>query len=265
MKESNSTNSVYINPLSLALLKVSSEKTNNPSADNGNNHNISSAKYRHDRKKSNNGTADPIRDDNDIALAKEWLLNKPDRYNDNIRDYLLFVIGCNTARRIGDIIKFTFGTFMYDIGKFKDYFEIKEQKTGKSIKLIINQNIQDAIAEYIRIKYPNNDYTLNTHLFLSRTQTVNGIYDGNRHITRTQAWRMYNSMGEAIGLKDKGLRISCHTPRKTWVYKALTTNKNDPYVLTTVSEMLNHSSTKITMAYAGITQEDRDKIMLQGI
>lgn len=223
---------------------------------------------KHDTKAGKNGAADAIKNIDDIEVAKEWLLNKPERFKNsinNIRDYMLFVIGCNTARRIGDIIQFTFGTFMSDKGVFKTHFEIKEQKTGKRIRILINNNVKEAIKLYIDKKYPNNDYDLNTHLFLSRTQKIKGIYDGNNPITRQQAWNIYNKMGKAIGLQQKGLRISCHTPRKTWAYQTIKQNEGNSYVLTEVQEMLNHSSGRTTLRYAGIDQEDKDSLMEQGV
>lgn len=225
-------------------------------------------KSRHNTLSGKNGAADPIKTTEDIKLAKQWLLTKPERFKNNVtnvRDYMLFTIGCNTARRIGDIIQFTFGTFMYDKGVFKTHLEIKEQKTGKRADILINNNVKEAITLYIKAKYPNNDYTLDTHLFLSRTQVINGVYDGNNPITRQQAWNIYNKMGKEIGLAQKGIRISCHTPRKTWAYQTIKNNDNNPYVLTEIQEMLNHSSGRITLRYAGVDQEEKDLLMAQGI
>lgn len=257
--ENNKITNIYIDKKALFMSLVDIEEKNTPPG---------CKRSKHDTKAGKNGAADPIKNKEDIKAAKQWLLTKPERFKNNvtnIRDYMLFVIGCNTARRIGDITQFTFGTFMSEKGIFKTHIEIKEQKTGKRADILINENIKEAIMLYIKAKYPNNDYTLNTHLFLSRTQVIQGVYNGNNSITRQQAWNIYHKMGKEIGLEKQGVRVSCHTPRKTWAYQTIKRNNTNPYVLTEVQEMLNHDSGRTTLRYAGIDQESKDMLMSEGI
>ena len=78
-----------------------------------------------------NGTVDPITDLDDIQIAKDYFLNRAVRYSNttnNIRDYVLFIVGINCARRIGDIVKFKVSDFLNSDGTWKEHFKIKEEK-----------------------------------------------------------------------------------------------------------------------------------------
>jgi integrase len=86
------------------------------------------------------------------------------------------------------------------------------------------------------------------YIFVSR----NGA---NRHICRSQAWRIIKKAAAALGIEG---RISCHSLRKTFGYCAWQA-KNSPVV---IMEIYNHSSFKTTMRYIGVAQNDLDKVYL---
>ena len=86
--------------------------------------------------------SDPIRDEQDILKAKEWFLNQPQRYANsklNLRNYLLFTIGINLGRRIDDTRNLRVGDFINADGTYKTHLEINEGKTGKSVRIFINE------------------------------------------------------------------------------------------------------------------------------
>ena len=76
----------------------------------------------------------PIKDIEDIEAAKQYFLNKDQRFintSTNIRNYALFVLSCNCARRIGDILNFTIGDVLNPNGTIRTKVTIREQKTKK--------------------------------------------------------------------------------------------------------------------------------------
>lgn len=210
-----------------------------------------------------NGTVEPIRDLDDIKRAKEFLLNQPQRYfnlNNNVRNYCLFVLGCNCGRRIGDIRELKWSNLVRFIGNdflVNDYISIIEQKTNKSIKIKINDSVKDAVVMYANAIKLSDD-KLNTYVFISTKSNKDGEKVG---ITRTQAWRIFDSMSKAIGLKDKGVKIGTHSLRKTMGYHALRSNPNNPVLLATLQKAYNHSDSSITLRYCGIDQDDMDNLI----
>ena len=244
---------VTINPILLSLLSKQKSIKNNiikPPT--------STAKQRHDSNRGYSGTSDPIKSEEDILKAKDYFLNQPQRFKNNklnIRNYLLFTVGLNCGRRFGDIRNFTFSTFLNSNGTCKDYLEIKEQKTGKLAKIYINSAIKEALNMYIdQIE----EYSLDDYLFQSRTHSYKGKQD--KRITIQQANRIYNQMSEAIGLKDKGLRITTHSARKTAVYRMIQSNPQDIRTLMNVQKFCNHNNLRTTLRYAGIEQGEIDTL-----
>jgi len=119
---------------------------------------------------------------------------------------------------------------------------LKEKKTGKHKKIIINESMNKAITEYILKENPK----LSDYLFKSRK-------GDNKPITRQQAYNILKDAGDYCGLQEP---ISPHTLRKTWGYWAWKSGVS----LVLIMEALNHSSTSITKRYLGILQEDLDNV-----
>lgn len=200
-------------------------------------------------KSRTNGTVDPITDLADIQIAKDYFLNRPVRYNsakNNIRDYTLFVVGINCARRIGDIVKFKVSDFFNQDGTWKEHFSIKEQKTNKQIKIKINTAIKDAISmQLIALK----NYTSDTYIFPSRDGT-------NIPIETRSVHRIMKEMARATGL-DKKYNIGTHSLRKTWARHYYIKH---PTEIVKIQKALNHSSPEVTLSYIGITQDELDEM-----
>lgn len=218
-------------------------------------------KTRHDSAKGYNGKVDPIKDQADIERAKEYFLSQNLRFKSNhtnIRNYMLFILGLNTGRRVGDILQFTIGDFLYTTNKvdgkyvFKKYIKhLKEQKTGKHIDILINDSCKEAIARYLDTL---DTFKLTDYLFLSRK---------GGHIQYNQALRIYKQMANEIGLTEKGLNIGTHSARKTlgynWMKKA--ENRQNPLALSQLQKFYNHTSNLTTLSYIGLEQEEQDKML----
>lgn len=214
---------------------------------------VASVKTNKQPKLSKSNRVDPIRSPEDIKAVIGYFLSQPQRYQSNatsIRNYMMFVVGCNCLRRISDMLKFRISDFIYKDGSFKHDIEIKEQKTGKFARFLINDAMQFAVTKYLAaLPY----YELSDYLFKSRKGE-------NKAISRQQAWNVIHDMSEAIGLYKKGIKAGCHTMRKSGACAALDANPNNPRQMVTVQNMLNHSSLEMTQIYLGIDQEAKNEV-----
>ena len=144
------------------------------------------------------------------------------------RDRFLFVFGINTGLRVSDLISIKVGQI-----RAKSYTDIIEQKTGKTRRVHLLA-IQPEIIEYTD-GMDNDDY-----LFPSRMQ--------NRHISRTQAYRILCQAGDWIGRSD----IGTHTMRKTFGYHYYKRTHD----IATLMEIFGHSAPSITKRYIGIRDDE---------
>lgn len=148
-------------------------------------------------------TTQPIRSKDGLKRFKDYYrYEKP-----NARNYMLIIIGLNSALRISDILHLTYGN-LYDFQKkeWKTHITIKEQKTGKTNRIYINREIRSTL-EYCT------DYSLqkeNDWLFTSQIQS-------RQPLSRYQAYRLIKEAAAFAGL---GPNISCHSLRKTFGYHA---------------------------------------------
>lgn len=200
-------------------------------------------------KSAYSGLTDPIKSVEDIERAKAYFLSQPQTYRSkNIRNYLMFVMGINIARRIGDMLQFKIGDVVYKNGTVRDYMIIREQKTGKKAKFGLNNSVKEAIKMYLDSL--GNSYNMDDYLFKSHK-------GNNQPIDRRSAWRILKQMAAAIGLKEN---IGTHSMRKTKAYHTIKSSNKDPYVIMKVQKMLNHSKSATTLRYCGIDDEEMMKL-----
>lgn len=174
---------------------------------------------------------EPIRSRKQIDSIKRYLKKN------NLRDYLLFVLGINSGLRISDLL-----LLKIDDVKEKNRITIKEKKTGKTKDFPLSDTCKKAIQDYLENVQSNGKW-----LFKSKK--------GDRPITRIQAYRIINAAARAIGIKD---HIGTHTLRKTfgyWTYKS-------GVDIIKIQKLLNHSASSITLAYIGITKDELDNIYI---
>lgn len=147
----------------------------------------------------------------------------------NERDYIMFLFGIYTGRRISDILKLK----VRDV-KNKDYLNIRETKTGKHITLEINPVLKRELQVYLKDKDPD-DY-----IFKSRQEY-------NKPVDRTTAYKLLNKATKLFGLEN----IGTHTLRKTFGYHFYKQTGD----VVTLMEIFNHSHPSVTLRYIGINQE----------
>ncbi|MGE5554246.1 MAG: site-specific integrase [Betaproteobacteria bacterium] len=170
----------------------------------------------------------PIRDKAKIEAMKVELLKR------GYRDYLLFVVGINTGLRISDILNLR----VKDV-KDKTHITLTEQKTGKTKRFLINDQLRGELEKFIR------GMDEDEYLFQSRK--------GGNPITRVQAYRILNDAATKVALEE----IGTHTLRKTFGYHHYQKNKD----IALLQKLFNHSAPSVTLRYIGITQDMMDKTM----
>lgn len=189
-------------------------------------------------------TAQPIRNREDLAHIKDYYrVIKPDG-----RNYLLIIIGLNTALRVSDIIQLKWQD-VYDLQAeaCKRHISLEEQKTGKASVIFLNDNVREAIREY-------RQSLSSRSISVKAEDYIFGSYGrGTAHISRVQAFRIIRNAAQACGIEGV---ISCHSLRKTLGYHAW--KQGVPPVM--LMNIFNHSSFQITQRYLGIEQDDRDDV-----
>lgn len=172
----------------------------------------------------------PIRDLRVLKSIKDRLLRDGGR-----RDYMLFVIGINTGLRISDILRLR----VRDVKG--THIEIREKKTGKFKRTLLNNSLKNEINKFIATKSDNE------YLFKSRK-------GDNMPITRVQAYRIINHAIRELNITDK---TGTHTLRKTFGYHHYQKYKD----VALLQGIFNHSAPSITLRYIGISDDLRDRSM----
>lgn len=180
---------------------------------------------------------EPIRRKEDIEDIKEHLLEQK-----LYRDYCLwlFVVGINIGLRISDLSKLRWDQVYDKKGRFKDYIDIYEQKTGKFKRFKLNQSARDAIELYKENISPN----------MKREYLFNTRSNKDGYMTRKTAERILVREAKYVGLEN----IGTHSLRKTFGYHL---RKNGVHI-SVIMKMFNHSSEMITLRYLGLLQDDMD-------
>ena len=184
-------------------------------------------------------TTQPIKDKKQLASFKDYYLSeKP-----NPRNYMLLIIGLNSALRISDILSLTYGD-VYDFERklWRKHIVVVEQKTGKTNRIYMNKIIRDTLEKFTDPAQKE----ASSWIFVSQIQ-------GSAPLSRFQAYRIVKKAAHFAGL-DAG--VSCHSLRKTFGYYAW--KQGTPPAL--LMSIYNHSAYQITKRYLGIDQDDKDEV-----
>ncbi len=184
-------------------------------------------------------TTQPIRDIHKLENFKNYY-----RYvKPNTRNYMLIIVGLNSALRISDILHLTYGdVFDFQTKTWKDHMIVTEQKTGKKNRIFMNKEILHTLEQCTNPK----NYSLDSWLFQSTKQK-------DTPLSRFQAYRIIK---EAASYVNLDVDVSCHSLRKTFGYHAW--KQGTPPVL--LMNIYNHSSFQITKRYLCIDQDDKDAV-----
>lgn len=188
----------------------------------------------------------PIKEQRQIDALYGYLLDKIDKAKSDCkryqaeRNYMLVLIGINTAFRAEDLLQLR----VADV--YKGYMSIKENKTGKMQNFKMNKNLHDDIMKYI------NKYNLGLYDYLFRGQKT--VVEGQEYrypINRQQGHRIVSAAGKAIGIP---FTFGLHSLRKTFGYQYIKHGGNP----LTLMKMYNHDSPDVTLLYVCWGREDAE-------
>lgn len=184
-------------------------------------------------------TTQPIRNSEQLQLMKSYYLSE----KANARNYMLIILGLNTALRISDILSLTYGDiYSYQKKEWKTHITVTEQKTGKRNRIYMNQEVRKVFQQYTNPA----QQAPSAWIFRSQKQKES-------HLSRYQAYRIIKAAGIFAGLDEN---ISCHSLRKTFGYHAWKQG-TAPALLMSI---FNHSAYQITKRYLCIEQDDKDEV-----
>jgi len=183
-------------------------------------------------------SVEPIRDKKKILAIKRNLKDEG-----SPRNYLLFVMGVNTALRIGDLLSLKVKDVIDSKGEIKSYLFIKESKTGRQAKIYLNDPVKEALNYYLdKTKGIDPD----SYLFKSERS--------NKKLDRVRVWGLIQNWVKEAGLE--GERYGTHSLRKTWGYQA----RMQGVSISQIQNKLGHKSPAITSRYIGIDQEEINNV-----
>ena len=193
----------------------------------------------------------PIKDKKMLDRVMLYLINQKEHSKSKIkeyqayRNYILFLIGFNTAFRAEDLLQLR----VKDV--IKGYISIKENKTGKMQNFRMNKQLHEEITKYIETyELKNNDY-----LFMGQKKkdtfqgkTKNILYP----ITRQNTRLIFRKVAEAVGIDFK---FGLHSLRKTFGYMYILNGGN----IITLMKMYNHDEPSTTLLYVMWNREDAER------
>lgn len=182
---------------------------------------------------------EPIREKKQIDALKKYLLGW------NLQYYCLINLMLNVPLRVSDMLGLVWNdVYNYKTNSFNDHVVIKEKKTGKVNKLILNNVAIKGLKMYFKSL---DDSSPSTYIFKSRE----GIC---KPLTRQRVSQIIKISCDAVGIKEN---VNCHTMRKSMGYH-LWNNGISPAV---IMEIYNHSNLTVSKRYFGVSQVDKDNAL----
>lgn len=183
-------------------------------------------------------SVNPIRDENDLYNCINYYKKLRDTAPTDAkrklydRNYMLFLLGINTALRFSDLRRLT-------VEKVKNnYIYQRDKKTRKENKITLHKDIYSEVMSYIK---RNNLYDTD-YLFWSSK----GV---NKPLTRVMGYNIMQQLKAGCKIR---YNIGTHSLRKTygyWFYK----QTGD---IVALQAILNHSTPSQTLIYIGMQQKE---------
>ena len=161
---------------------------------------------------------------------------------------LMLVLSCNMARRCGDSLRLTWRNFYDESGKIREeILAIREEKTDKFASPHINSAVKKEL-EHFTSKYEINPKEhLDEPVFVQLTGTHKGhLLTENGHL------KALKKAAVAVGIT---YNIGTHSGRKTFGKYSRMIHPNDYDSMEILQSIYNHSNTKTTKNYIGLTKE----------
>lgn len=167
--------------------------------------------------------------------------------------YMMFVLSCNMARRVGDMLSLKWENFFDPkTGNFRDdILEIQEDKTDKLANPRINSACRAAIKLYIEktgCDITRDNYTV--PVFMQLTGTHKGTV-----LSDSGYLKSLKKVATTVGIE---YNVGTHSPRKTFGMMSRMLHPSDYDSMELLQTIYNHSSTKTTKSYIGLTKKKVD-------
>lgn len=167
--------------------------------------------------------------------------------------YMMFVLSCNMARRIGDMLSLKWENFFDPkTGNFReDILEIKEDKTDKLANPRINSACRAAINLYIEksgCDVTKDNYTVPVFMQLVGTHKGNVLSDSGY-------LKSLKKVASIIGIE---YNVGTHSSRKTFGMMSRMLHPSDYDSMELLQTIYNHTSVKTTKSYIGLTKKKID-------
>ena len=188
-------------------------------------------------------TSQPLKKKEDIQKLKNYFHSKR-----QYRNYVLIIMGLNTALRISDLLQIKWKDVYDDENHyFYSHIFIVEKKTKKENYIMINTAVKEALLKY---KKTLKTYCKDDFIFINSQRK-------DIPISRVQAYRIIKKAVSDLELNTQ--HISCHSLRKTFGYQAWKEG-TEPALLMMI---FNHSSYHVTKRYLCIDQDDKDNLFMK--
>lgn len=167
--------------------------------------------------------------------------------------HMMFVLSLNMARRVGDMLSLKWENFFDpQTGHFRnDILEIVEDKTDKLANPRINSACRKVIQLYIEktgCDVSDNNYMNPVFLQLS------GTHKGSV-LSSSGYLKSLKKAAQSVGIT---YNIGTHSARKTFGMVSRMLHPGDYNSMEILQTVYNHSSTKTTKAYIGLTKKEVD-------
>lgn len=183
----------------------------------------------------------PIKDKRLLNRVIDYLIFEKEHAKSNkkyylkYRNYMLILIGINTAFRAEDLLQLKVKNIE------KGYMSIKENKTGKVQNFPLNKKLHNKIMAYV------NEFNLKSNDYLFMGQKSKNTYKGITRkiiypITRQNCSALFKKISEDCGIT---FNFGLHSLRKTFGYMYILNGGK----LVTLQKMYNHDKPTTTLFY----------------
>lgn len=178
------------------------------------------------------------------------MANQPIKTKRKARIRLMMALGFHTGRRISDILSLTWAELASGI------ITLKEKKTGKISTIPFSGELKQIIQETFKVVFPLHTHIEDLNERLKHQPffvSTRGPKSGNKAISTISANAAIKETFLRYGIKSAN--PSSHTLRKTFGRRVYEKQGKTHEALLLLADIFNHSSTKETRRYIGLTEE----------
>ena len=170
-------------------------------------------------------------------------------YDNKHEDFAMMAWLCSgLGRRVGDIIAIKWKALFNPNGTYREHLELKEFKTGKIVRPLINDFVKMGLDEYIHKNGIDVKSVYHSRIFIEDIDDDNKDALGKTIKNKYEKFRtMLNKAAEVCGLP---YAIGTHSFRKWYTNTMYKLNTHDPDILEELRNAMGHSSIDTTIRYA---------------